>query len=47
MCPRCGKGTRLVLGALLCLDRIHCCWADLDHRHLEILRDAFELIEAA
>jgi hypothetical protein len=47
VCPRCGKGTHLVLGARLCLDRVHCMWANLDHRHLVFLRDAFELLEAA
>jgi hypothetical protein len=31
----------------MCVDRVHCLWAALDHRHLVILRDAFELVEAA
>jgi hypothetical protein len=47
VCPRCGKRLQVVLEARLCVDRIHCLFSDLDHRHLQILRDAFELIEAA
>lgn len=46
-CPRCGKRLQIVLEAHLCVDRIHCQFSDLDHRHLNILRDAFELVEAA
>ncbi len=47
MCPRCGKGTHLVLGVIFCKDAIHCCWSQLTHGHWAILRDAFELVEAA
>jgi hypothetical protein len=46
-CPRCGKRLQVVLEVAMCVDRVHCLWADLDHRHLNILRDAFELVEAA
>lgn len=46
-CPRCGKRLQIVLEVRLCVDRIHCQFSDLDHRHLNILRDAFELMEAA
>lgn len=46
-CPRCSKGLNSALGALFCKDRVHCLWSDLEHRHLEILRDAFDLVEVA